>query len=708
MPDDGAAEVRVTNHGSLAAIALTGLARLLPPGPAQTPELQWLQAQAAETEATAGALEQALAQPLPRERRLAALVNVLRLRPLEALAAALALEVEVNALAAHALARLQGSQGGSGPMRPSLGVLARLGAALALDGMCSDREHIGSLLCGAALASGALREIRDDAPAVERCIALPEALVSALLGADGEPLARPGFAPLNVEASRADPLPLPASWQVAIARQAARLAAGPREHLVLRGASHREMRSVAGRIAHALGRQAVVIHGAAATARLLRDGVSARGEVSNRHYPGGLEPWLIATCALPVVVAEPAPGETLRVPRFEFYRGPVIVIAGSDGEVELGCGDEVVSFTWRLPLPSVRERAALWQEVLSAAPAACRVDDTTIDTLASAFRTGVAPLIQLAKRVMSTVECATDGSLLERAAAAALDAGAAEQQHAFSGLAQRVAAAVPESALVATGALARELDLLLARCRAREYLTANLGLGSQTRYSPGIKVLFAGASGTGKTLAALWIAQRLSKPIYRVDLAAVSSKYIGETEKNLAQLLSSAEHADCVLLFDEADSLFGNRTEVRQANDRFANTQTNYLLQRIEAFEGIAILTSNSKERLDDSFTRRLDGVIEFPLPGGAERRALWTLHLGESHGLTAVELNLLAAEADLAGGHIRNAVLTAALLSRPRGGAPRIGLVDCVHALTMEYAKLGRRLPDGLQATVPSTERVT
>jgi SpoVK/Ycf46/Vps4 family AAA+-type ATPase len=218
----------------------------------------------------------------------------------------------------------------------------------------------------------------------------------------------------------------------------------------------------------------------------------------------------------------------------------------------------------------------------------------------------------------------------------------------------------------------------------------------------------------------------------RVDLAAVVSKYIGETEKNLAQLLSRAEHLDAVLLFDEADSLFGARTDVKQANDRYANMQTNYLLQRLETFHGVAVLTSNSKARFDDAFLRRLDAVIEFPLPDVAERRALWSLHLGDAPDLDPAVLNAVAALVDLPGGHIRNAVLTAALLARQRqlnargwtdgqgGGAGElatkghgnhdasgnvaagaasagINADDLREALALEYRKLGQRAPDSL-----------
>ena len=125
-----------------------------------------------------------------------------------------------------------------------------------------------------------------------------------------------------------------------------------------------------------------------------------------------------------------------------------------------------------------------------------------------------------------------------------------------------------------------------------------------------------------------------------------------------------------MLLFDEADSLFGKRTDVKEANDRFANAQTNYLLQRIESFEGIAILTSNSRARFDSAFTRRLDAIVEFPPPGPEERRALWLAHLGGAHTLSTAELNRLAADCDLAGGHIRNATFAAAVdgpRARPR-----------------------------------------
>jgi SpoVK/Ycf46/Vps4 family AAA+-type ATPase len=172
----------------------------------------------------------------------------------------------------------------------------------------------------------------------------------------------------------------------------------------------------------------------------------------------------------------------------------------------------------------------------------------------------------------------------------------------------------------------------------------------------------------------------------------VASKYIGETEKNLAQLFARAEHAEVVLLFDEADSLFGKRTDVKDANDRFANQQTNYLLQRIESFDGIAVLTSNSRSRFDSAFTRRLDFIIDFPAPGPDERRALWLAHLGEHHAMDVSQVNRISATCDLAGGHIRNATLAAASSSRNA-----IDYAALCTAIESEYRKLGRQIPAGL-----------
>jgi SpoVK/Ycf46/Vps4 family AAA+-type ATPase len=209
-----------------------------------------------------------------------------------------------------------------------------------------------------------------------------------------------------------------------------------------------------------------------------------------------------------------------------------------------------------------------------------------------------------------------------------------------------------------------------------------------------VRALFKGPSGTGKTLAARVLAAELGLALYRVDLGAVVDKYIGETEKHLEQVFSAAETLDAMLLLDEGDALLAPRTGVASATDRYANLETNYLLQRLEAFEGILVVTSNAAERIDAAFLRRLDAVLDFPLPGAAERLALWRLHLSAEHRVPAERLQRVAQRCTLAGGQIRNVALHAALLGLQRGGPPGEAEVDA--ALAREYRRAGQALPPG------------
>ena len=273
----------------------------------------------------------------------------------------------------------------------------------------------------------------------------------------------------------------------------------------------------------------------------------------------------------------------------------------------------------------------------------------------------------------------------------------------LNSMARPVKAEVTGKTLVVRSRTQRQLDLLEKRCRLRERLVDDLGITLKARYQMGVKALFTGPSGTGKTLASSWLANRLGMPLYRVDLASITSKYVGETEKNLSQLLAQSEQEDVVLLFDEADSLFGKRTEVKDANDRFANAQTNYLLQRIETYSGVVLLTSNSKARFDPAFTRRLDMMIDFPLPSPEERRAIWLNHLGTFHTLTKGNINQLAMQCDLAGGHIRNVVLTAAVMAKSRN--EKISFEIVLQALSDEYRKLGKQFaPELMKVEINQT----
>ncbi len=207
-----------------------------------------------------------------------------------------------------------------------------------------------------------------------------------------------------------------------------------------------------------------------------------------------------------------------------------------------------------------------------------------------------------------------------------------------------------------------------------------------------MRALFRGPSGTGKTLAARVLASVLQKDLYRVDLSSIVNKYIGETEKNLNRLLSRAEELDVILLFDEGDALLTERTGVSSANDRYANLETNYLLQRLESFEGILVVTTNAGERIDPAFERRMDVVVEFQPAQPAERWDLWQLHLPASHAVDPDFLNELATRCALGGGQIRNAVLHAALIAVHTG--TRIDTAGLEVAVRREYRKSGAVCP--------------
>src|SRR6185369_16669411 len=176
----------------------------------------------------------------------------------------------------------------------------------------------------------------------------------------------------------------------------------------------------------------------------------------------------------------------------------------------------------------------------------------------------------------------------------------------------------------------------------------------------GISALFAGDSGTGKTMAAEGIANQLQLDLYRIDLSAVVSKYIGETEKNLRRLFDAAENGGAILFFDEADALFGKRSEVKDSHDRYANIEINYLLQRIEAYRGLAILATNMKGALDQAFLRRLRFLVDFPYPRRAERQTIWQGIFPRQTKTERLEFDRLA-QLDLTGGNIQNVALNAA-----------------------------------------------
>ncbi len=623
------------------AAALAALAALLP-AQASSPEAEYLRARAQS------------AEPHETDRALFQIARALRFHPIETLAAALCTAVEMDLMCGRAVAHLQAPLGGS---RPTLGLLAA-----ALSEYDPEGQVIERLLTGPAVESGLLQIINESAPLAERSASVPIPLCLALAGRDA------AWAGTTLGLETTPDTPLPPSVLSEASRYARALAGSATSFgatLVLRSAAPAEARAAAAEICAALRCRPLFI------------------EMEHAAKPalGGLSPLLLLRSLVPVFCFEPGPGDRRVVPPLPHYSGPALAICGNDGSIE-AAGESPAA--WRIPLPPREERLQLWRIAIG--------DDALSMRLASDYRHGSGRIAQLGRLVRQ--RCALDN----REHPAFSDVAAASWSGHGPGLealAQALPDLIPDEALIASPMLRDELRRILMRCRRRESLIEGLGASAVARYRPGVRALFTGPSGTGKTLAASWLATQLGLPLYRADLAAVTSKYIGETEKNLAQLLARAEESGIILLFDEADSMFGKRTEVRESNDRFANAQTNYLLQRIETFDGIALLTSNSRARFDPAFVRRLDMIVEFPLPGPEERRLLWLSHLGAHHRLSHLDLNRLAAAADLAGGHIRNAVLTAAVLAQSQERP--IEYEDIYIGLTDEYRKLGRQAPADL-----------
>ncbi|MET2717817.1 ATP-binding protein [Streptomyces harbinensis] len=328
------------------------------------------------------------------------------------------------------------------------------------------------------------------------------------------------------------------------------------------------------------------------------------------------------------------------------------------------------------------QRAAIWAAAL---PGPVPADIDLTDLLAPFLLTPS----QLAGAARTAAQSAllTDGVLHPDH----ISAGARAQNAAgLDRLARRIEPSVTWDDLVLPADTRTQLHELAARARHRDQVLGTWSMRPGGGRGRGVSALFAGDSGTGKTMSAEVIAADLGLDLYTVDLATVIDKYVGETEKNLERIFTEAAGINGVLLFDEADAIFGKRSEVKDAHDRYANVESAYLLQRMESFDGLAILSTNLRANLDDAFTRRLDLVIDFPLPDAADRRHLWTKSLGTQVPLSPdLDLDFCAESFELAGGNIRSIAITAAYLAATADTEITMPLL--IRATQREYQKLGR-----------------
>jgi hypothetical protein len=445
-----------------------------------------------------------------------------------------------------------------------------------------------------------------------------------------------------------------------VARAPAALAAGVVATLVVRGPQSSGRRTLLAAIARELGRGVLTVD---------------EDAVADERW-SAVGPLATLLHALPVCVLDLAPGASAKLRALAAYDGPVGVVTGRQGGLTGAAAEGAVVLDLGLPGPVARARH--WRDALgpaaAEAPPGARMTGGNIRRTAGLARAAAA----LAGRSQVTGDDLRAGARMLHG-------------RLLDTLAERVRTGGGWSQLAVRAETMRELELVESRCRHRERLADAVG--------PGVRALFSGPSGTGKTLAAALLASRLGVDLYRLDLSSVVDKYLGETEKNLSRVFARAEEADVALLLDEGDALLTQRTAVHSSNDRYANLETNYLLQRLESYEGILIVTTNAGDRIDGAFKRRMDVVVEFRLPDAAERWAIWQLHLPPLHEVDAASLDEAAARCELSGGQIRNAVLHASLLALD-DGLP-LATRHLRAAIAREYAKSGEVCPLRAQSSV-------
>jgi hypothetical protein len=357
------------------------------------------------------------------------------------------------------------------------------------------------------------------------------------------------------------------------------------------------------------------------------------------------------------------------------HPGPILLVAAPGDPVPFNPGHIAIE----LPVLAETERRAVWERAL--ADAALTVSD--VDALAARYKIGPGVVC----RAVAAARAATT----ERDASPALEAYIRQTRDARLGqYARRVERLASWSSVVLPADVLDSLRELVARVRYGRQVYETWGMSRTMSTSRGLTALFQGQPGTGKTLVAGVIARELGLDLYQVDLSKVMSKWIGETERNLATIFDAAEDGQVVLLFDEADSLFAKRTEVRSSNDRYANLEVNYLLQRLDSFEGIAILTTNSGGSIDQAFKRRLSFRLSFPFPDEETREQLWRAHLPpELPVAEPLQLDALARKYQLSGGYIRNACLRAAFLAAQDETSLHQRHLE--RAVALEFAELGK-----------------
>ncbi len=617
---------------------------------------------------------------LSSHRRLRSLIATYQLDRFEAACVVLAMAPEIDLRYERIYAYLQDD---ITRKRPT--------ATLALSLFCADAAERDE--CHSALAPGArlfASHVLDDVPVETSRLAAPlvvnDQILRYLLGEPGLDPRLASWCTLIAAENRPLPPGIDPPGVEALARLATRAASSGRAFIAhLQGAHGTGKLQTAHVLATRLGRSLVV--------------ANLRAAVQSGDFAGGLRQMLRATTLQHAVaflhgydsLVEGNDRQLLRSLTAALAASQAIVVVASTHEWHgvAGVCLPVAHVAINGDAPAARKAA--WSAALEGI--GVTLPDESIASLAERFRLTAGPIA--AAVAAASTQCQWEHACGMRSdeKPAATDLARAARAHsgrALAALAQRVQPRRTWNDLVLANEGLGVLREICARVAHRSRVFTEWGFEAQLSTGCGVTALFAGPSGTGKTLAAEVVAGALELDLFRVDLANVVSKYIGETEKNLDRVFDAAHDANAVLLFDEADAIFGKRTEVRDAHDRYANLEISYLLQKMEGFDGLAILSTNMRQNIDEAFTRRLTFTVHFPFPEEADRRRIWEIIWPDRLPRAAdVDAATLGRDLTLSGGHIRNAALGAAFYAAADGGV--VTHAHVMRAVRREFQKMGK-----------------
>ncbi len=603
-----------------------------------------LQAYASGEDAASPALA-THAEPVQR------LVALFGLTPFETDLLLLAAAVELDGAVAALCARLQGGEVMGDP-RPTYGLALAVLPDAHWDALSPDRPlrrwHLLDLGPGPTLAT--------------RPLVIDEQVLHELTGVAPGPGALAGLVSLLPEA---EPLS-PAQEALADDLAAAVGGAGDRALVRLVGEDTETVRATAQRVAARLGRRAL----------LIRTGNVPGPGPGLAELATHIDRAALLQTAVPVLTAD---GGTLP----ELLGTPIVLVT-ADGPAAPGR----LSLRRTVHVPDAAEQRLLWWRALGLADDPGTPLARAAGEVAEHYRFGAATLAGLAGELRAVAGPGTDGHTASRLRALCRD----RARVSLGGLAERLDVRAGWDDLVLPEGQALLLRDIVEHVRHRTLVYDGWRFAAKCSRGLGISALFAGESGTGKTMAAEVIAGDLGLDLYRIDLSAVVSKYIGETEKNLRRLFDAAEASGAVLLFDEADALFGKRGEVRDGHDRYANLEVAYLLQRMETYRGLAILTTNLRSNVDRAFLRRLRFVVQFPFPDEPLRARIWARSFPKDAPVDGLDPAALA-RLQVPGGSIR-AIAVGAAFAAAAAGTP-VRSEHVLHAARVEYAKAERPLTE-------------